>query len=301
MRLSARFGRLVLTLALVGVVAAASGCSRFQARQLIRKGNDFFKTQQYEDALRLYREAQTLDPDEVRLHKFIGYAAMGLYQPGSTHEKDLEYASLAIESFKKYLDTAPKDSDKISQFLVTCYMNTNRIEDAIGFFKQYLGTHPDDEQAVMSIAMLYAKQADYENTVKWQEKRIEMLKTATGLTPDELKLRLSEAYYTLGVTCWQKSYDSSETALPIVVRIQVLDRGMQALKKALEVRPGYSDSMAYVNLILRQYAKYETDEVKKAAYTAEADEWLKKAVAAREAERTQERARQANENLLEAI
>jgi len=147
-------------------VVALSGCNRFEARQLIRKGNEYFKAQQYEDALKLYRDAQILDPSEVRLHKFIGYAAMAQYQPGSTHEKDLALAKLAIDSFKGYLATGPEDQEKISQFLVTMYMNSNQTFEAIGFFKTYLGTHPDDEQAINSIGMLYAKEADFKNTVE---------------------------------------------------------------------------------------------------------------------------------------
>jgi tetratricopeptide (TPR) repeat protein len=302
MKLSPRSASLLARLLVLAVaLGTVAGCGRFQARQMIRKGNEHFKAQQYEDALKYFQDAKKLDPGEMRLNKFVGYAAMALYQPGSTHDKDLEYATLAIDSFKKYLATEPKDQEKVQQFLMTMYMNSGQLDQAIAFFKQYMNTHPNDEQAVQSIAMLYAKKADYESTVSWQEKRIEMLKKSTTMQPEELKQRLSEAYYTLGVTSWQKSYDSNEVMLDLPARIKVLDRGMSALKKAIEVRPGYSDAMAYVNLILRQYAKYEVDEAKKAAYTAEADSWLKQAVAAREAEKARERVQQANENVLEAL
>jgi len=301
MKLLPGIGRLALTVVLVSTTLAVTGCDRLQARQLIRKGNEHFKAEQYEDALKLYQDARKLDPAEERLLKFIGYAAMALYQPGSQHDKDLEYAKLAIASFQEYLATQPKDAEKVSHFLVTMYMNANLVEDAIAFFKQWSANHPLDEQAVNSIAMLYAKQGDYESTVKWQQRRIDLLKVISSMPPEELKLRLSEAFYTLGVTCWQKSYDSSETALSLERRIEVLDKGMTALNSALEVRPGYSDAMAYVNLIYRQYAKYEADETKKAALTAQADEWLKKAVAAREAAKQQEREEAAKTNLLEGI
>jgi tetratricopeptide (TPR) repeat protein len=304
MRLARWNSRLAVVLVVAMSVAALTGCNRLQARQLIRKGNNYFKAQQYIDALKMYQDALALDPTEVRLHKFVGYAAMALYPPGSQQEKDLTNAKLAIDSFKTYLATQPEDADKVSQFLVTMYMNAGLIDDAIGFFKQWSIQHPKDDQAVNSIAMLYAKQADYEKTVDWQQKRIDMLKTASTPSTEEgaeAKVRLAEAYYTLGVTCWQKSYDSSEAMLPLDKRMQVLEKGMQALNRAIEVRPGYSDAMAYTNLIYRQYAMYEADPAKQAQYTAQADEWLKKAMAAREAEKQKEREEAAKGNLLEGI
>ena len=304
MRLERWSSRLAVVVVVAMSVAALTGCNRLQARQLIRKGNNYFKAQQYTDALKMYQDARALDPTEDRLLKFVGYAAMALYQPGSQQEKDLEHAKLAIDSFKAYLATQPEDADRISQFLVTMYMNANLVDQAIEFFKQWSIQHPGDDQAVNSIAMLYAKQADYENTVQWQQKRIDMLKTASAALTEEgaaAKERLAEAYYTLGVTCWQKSYDSSESVLPLEKRTQALDKGMQALNRALEVRPGYSDAMAYINLIYRQYAMYEPDPAKKAGFTVQADEWLKKAIAARDAEKQKEREEAAKGNLLEGI
>ena len=78
-------------------VALTSGCNKIKSKQEIKKGNDFFKAAQYQTALAAYQEALRLDPNEKKLHKNIGLAYMGLYQPGSKHPKDLEYAAKAIE------------------------------------------------------------------------------------------------------------------------------------------------------------------------------------------------------------
>ena len=71
----------------------SSGCNKIKSKQEIKKGNEFFKAAQYQTALAAYQEALRLDPNEKKLHKNIGLAYMGLYQPGSKHPKDLEYAA----------------------------------------------------------------------------------------------------------------------------------------------------------------------------------------------------------------
>src|SRR4029079_6386654 len=89
-------------------VALTSGCNKLKSKQEIKKGNDFFKAAQYQTALAAYQEALRLDPGTNKLHKNIGLAYMGLYQPGSKHPKDLEYAAKAIEHLKTYTEAFPE-------------------------------------------------------------------------------------------------------------------------------------------------------------------------------------------------
>ena len=84
------------------VIFTATGCDKIQARQLIKKGNAHFKEQQYEQALVAYQKAHELDPNEVRLLKFVAMGQMALYNPGSTHPKDIEACLL-------YTSPSPRD------------------------------------------------------------------------------------------------------------------------------------------------------------------------------------------------
>ena len=47
--------------------------------------------------------------------------------------------------------------------------------------------------------MLYAKKGDYENSIVWQKKRAELEPTN------------AEVFYTMGVTAWDKSYNTVGT------------------------------------------------------------------------------------------
>ena len=95
--------------ALTVLVLVLAGCDKIKSKQEIKKGNEFFKAANYEAALASYQEALKLDPGEKKIYKNIGLAYMGLYQPGSKHPKDLEYAQKAIDALKKYMDAYPDD------------------------------------------------------------------------------------------------------------------------------------------------------------------------------------------------
>lgn len=280
--------RLTVAVLLAFVAISASGCNKIQARQLIKKGNAHFKEQQYEQALVAYQKAHELDPNEVRLLKFVAMGQMALYNPGSTHPKDLEALNKSIENFKKYLAAKP-DDEKAAKYLVTTYMNAQKYDDAIGYFKEWFTKHPSDAQAVQTIAMLYAKKGDFDETMVWQTKR------------GQLEPNNPEVFYTMGVTAWDKSYNTPQDQMEPAKRTAILDSGMANLDRAIQLRADYFEAMLYKNLLYREYAKMEPSTAKVAEYKAQADEWQKKALEARARVMKKAREEQANKNPLEAM
>lgn len=287
--------RPLASVAAVAVLSlAASGCNKFEAKQRIRDGNAHFKEQQYTEALASYEEALRLDPSESRIHKFIAMANMGLYNPGSQHEKDKKAYEDAVTHFKTYLQAKP-DDEKAGQYLVTTYMNAQKYDDAIGYFRDFFAKHPTDVKAVQTIAMLYAKQGNFDESIAWQKRR------------SEIETTNPEVFYTMGVTCWDKSYHTvgvdiaADTGLTPEKRKEILDFGTAQLQKAIQLKPDYYESMLYVNLMYREYAKMEPDPVKKQALVDTATEWQKKALEIRKIAEKKRREEQAAKNPLEAL
>ena len=63
-----------------------------------------------------------------------------------------------------------------------------------------------------------------------------------------------------------------------------VEEGIQALEKALQLRPDYDDAMAYMNLMYRERADYECDDAAaRAADKKTADEWVDKTMATKKA------------------
>lgn len=290
--LRSRLRRVVAVGGLVLLGTTTMGCQKvvdqFKAKQLIRKGNQYFKEQLYEDALKQYEQAMKLDPTEVRIKKFVAMANMATYNPGSQHEKDIKALETSIKYFKEYLAERPED-EGAAKFLVTTYMNSRRYDDAIEYFKGLIKAHPEDKQAVQTIAMLYAKKGDFDQSMVWQENL------------SKLDSKNPEVFYTIGVTCWDKSYNTPMDQMDGEARKAMLDKGMKALETANSLREDYFESMLYVNLLYREYAKLENDPVKKEELLAKAMEWQKLALAARDRVKQKEREEAARKNPLEAI
>jgi tetratricopeptide (TPR) repeat protein len=254
---------------LVLAVAALAGCDKIKSKQAIKKGNEFLKAAQYQSALAEYEEALRLDPKETKLHKHIGIAYMGMYQPGSKHPKDLEYAQKAIDNLKQYAEAYPQDTKSL-EYLVSMYLSTERFDDAIAFYQnELLKRNPKDAKAMQSLAMLYFKKGDFDNGVGWLKKRLEI----EGNNP--------EVYYLIGVQAWDRSYNFPD--LDPALRAKIVDEGLQSLNKAVELKPDYFEAVSYINLLYREKAKMETDPAKKQEYTDTANKYLQQALEMRKA------------------
>jgi tetratricopeptide (TPR) repeat protein len=143
--------------------------------------------------------------------------------------------------------------------------------------------------------MLYAKQGDYENSMEWQKKR------------GELEPNNSDVFYTMGVTAWDKSYNTMgidtapDKGITNEKRKEMLDFGMAQLDKAIQLNPDYFEAMLYKNLLYRQYVRIESDPAKVAELNAKATEWQQKALEIRKKMQEKRRLEQANKNPLEAM
>ncbi len=252
----------VLILAILGL----AGCDKLKSKQQIKKGNEFFKAGQYEPALASYQEALRLDPSETKIYMNIGLAYMGQYQPGSKHPRDLEIAQKAIDYLEKFIQAYPQDkkAQKAREFLVSMYLATDRFDNAIRFYQEMLKTNPKDSKAMSSIAQMYFKKGDFDTAVIWLKKRLEV----EGNNP--------EVYYLIGVQAWDRSYNFPDLAPE--ARAKIVEEGMQALNKAVEIKPEYFEAITYINLLYREKAKMETDSARKKEFTETADRYLQQAL-----------------------
>ena len=245
------------------LVAFSAGCDRIRARMEVKRGNEFFKAGQYQAALASYQVAMRLDPTEKKLYKNVGMTYMAMYQPGSKHPKDLEFANKAIENLKTYLAAFPDDK-RAREFLVSMYLALDRYDDAIAFYQERLAADPKDTKAIQSLAAMYFKKGDFEKGVEWLQKRAE-------LEPNN-----PEAYLMIGVQAWDRSYHYPD--IDPATRAKIIDMGLQALDKALKMKPDNFDALTYINLLYRERAKIETDPAKQAEDMATADKYREQAL-----------------------
>jgi tetratricopeptide (TPR) repeat protein len=251
------FAALVLSLSSVGCV------EKIKARIHIKAANQAYEKEDYKTALAEYQTARTIDPEFPDLARMIGYSEIGLYVPDEKSPANEKHADNAIAWLTQYLKVRPED--RIARdALINMYLNANRTSQAIDYFRNYLASHPADLEAVRSIATLYSKQGNFNESLNWYEK-ITLLDSKNP-----------EAFYVYGVVCYEK-VAKNPPADP-AEKTAIIEKGKGALARAISMKPDYFEAIVYQNLLLRQQALVETDPAKQQELIKQADELKTKAV-----------------------
>jgi tetratricopeptide (TPR) repeat protein len=250
------------TLCLIGALTLSfclSGCQAIKARSEIKTANEAYEHEDYATALAHYSRARQIDSGFPDLDRLIGYSQIGLYVPDDKSPKNEAHADAAIAELSRYLKKRP--NDRIARdALISMYLTANRTSQAIDYFRNYLTAHPGDLEAVKSIATLYSKQGDFNESLNWYEK-ITLIDSKNA-----------EAFYVFGVVCYEKV--AKNPPADINEKLAILEKGKAALNHAIEMRPDYAEAMAYVNLLWRQQALIDaaTDPLKAQEDVKKADE-----------------------------
>lgn len=228
----------VLLLALA--IFVQSGCAQFRAKMEVSQGNELYNAKKYEAAIEKYKSALKKAPKLATIYLNLGLSYMALYVPGSTHAKDKQYADNAIVYLKEYLKHDP-NNPRVNEYLITMYLNSERMQDAIGYFEEHLRRNPKDTAAMQKLAFLYAKAGKFNEALQWYQRRAQV-------EPNN-----AEAYYVIGVICWEKSYKFADVTPE--EREKLIKTGMDALERAVKINPNYADAYLYMNLLYREKAK----------------------------------------------
>jgi len=251
--------RVLALIALGAVVLSAVGCNKLRARDQLNKGVTSYKNAKYEEAIDHFQQAVSLDPalGVARLYLATAYAQQ--YIPGVDSEDNLRMGNQAIDQYKKVLEGNPAKESQINsnKGIAYIYLSMKKFDDAKSYYRKALEADPNDPEPYYSIGVI-----DWTQT--YQPRMEERAKI--GLKPDEpLKDKK--------VCAELKDKNSAN-----------IQDGIDALNKALQLRPDYDDAMAYMNLMYREKADVECeDPAQRAADLKTADEWVDKTMATKKA------------------
>ena len=260
-----------LAVPLVAAIVLAPGCTGVKEQMLLKKGNELYTAQKYEEAIQQYAEIIKIDPTHWNANYLTAVSYLALYHPGSDHPKDKEFAEKGLAAFKRTLELTAPNADtreKTEKFYLSFLDSAGDRDTAIAYLEKQLAARPSDLALINQIATLYQKKGDFTKALEYYEKR-------TNLDANN-----KEAWYTLGVKCWDRSYHGG-LAVSQEERDMVIGKGIVALDKALQIDPNYFDALSYINLLYREKAK-SLNTVGKftevGAAIAKADEYQKRAV-----------------------
>ncbi len=252
-RISAFVAALAITVPLLGSVA---GCSKIQARDLIRDGNAAYADAKFEEAIKLYSDSLEIEPDGVTVYWNRACAAESLVlslKDGGTaeqREKRKAWADAALADFTEWEsrmggELDEKDETLLHDHRLAILKADERCDDLLDYWLTKHRDNPQDEGLYTIIARTHEDVCGKPDEAdKWLIKR----------TQDFPKSE--KAWYSLAVRRFEPLFPDPESGLPFndnidaEERVKTANEVIDLLNKATAIKPGYRDpyvwrAMAY--------------------------------------------------------
>src|SRR5208283_5033487 len=224
---------------------AASGCNRLKARDHLNKGVQDFRGAQFQAAIMHFKEAVRLDPTLLNARLYLATAYAQQYVPGAESEENKQIAQQAVDAFQDVLKMDPNNLTAIAS-IAQIYYNMKKFDDAKDYQQRRLKIEPNNPEPYYWIGVLdWAVCFPRAQTLRVQN-RLDQAKDQTHpndlpVIPEKLRKPLAEQNGAL------------------------VDEGLNALKKAVDLKPNDADSMVYINLMYRQKAEIDADDATRKA------------------------------------
>ncbi len=149
-------------------------------------------------------------------------------------------------------------SDPANYFaLAKIYEDNGNYEQAEATLLKAKDARPNDSSVYMQLAGYYNRQGEFDKT-------IEALRQRAEKEPNN-----PEAHYTIASYYWDKAYRDFRLKDP--EKKDMVQQGVQAVDRALEIKPDYLEAVVYKGLLLRLQANLEKDVAKQQALLKEAE------------------------------
>jgi tetratricopeptide (TPR) repeat protein len=255
----------LLTLAAVALALFSSvGCDKLKARDQLNKGVKAYKDNHYEQAIDHFQEAVRLDPALINARMYLATAYVSQYIPGVDSPENLRTAQQAIDEYLKVIDANPSRDQKVNSAkgIAYLYLNQKKWDEAKKYYRMASELDPNDAEPYYSVGVI-----DW--SACYQPRMEERAKL--GMKPDE---HLSAKNKEQKKLCEELKTKNGPT----------IQEGIDSLDKGIKLREDYDDAMAYMNLMYRERADIECDdEAARAADLKTADQWVDKAMQAKQA------------------
>jgi len=217
------------------------GCDKLRARDQLNKGVTAYKNTKFEEAIDHFQKSVALDPSLINAKMYLAAAFTNQYIPGLDTPDNNRSAQQAIEQFQAVLDMkAPREQRaNAAKGIASLYYNMKKFDDAKKYNRIVSDLDPNDPDPYYSIGVI-----DW--AVCYPARMEERAKL--GLKPEE--------------SLNPKNKDQKKVCEELKVKNgPAIQEGIQSLTKAIQLRPDYDDAMAYLNLMYREKADVECDDL----------------------------------------
>jgi len=256
--------RLLTLAAAMLAILSSVGCAKLRARDQLNKGVVAYKNSKYEEAIDHFQQSVALDPTLINARMYLATAFAQQYIPGVEGPDNMKMADQAIEQYQKVLDMNPPRDQKVNSAkgIAYLYLNMKKFDDAKKYYRMAADIDPNDPEPYYSVGVI-----DW--TACYQPRMEERAKL--GLKPED--------------NLNPKNKDQKQACEELKTKnMPAIQEGIENLNKAIELRPDYDDAMAYLNLMYREKADVECDDLAtRQADLKTADGWVDKTLATKKA------------------
>ncbi len=271
------------------------GCEKIKASHLkanyyLKKANQYYAEEMYKNAAEEYEAALELNPGLKFVYAYLGTSYSSLYQPMKDNKKNKIYSEKAIEYLLKakafepgnqqiiaalgdiyekmgdiekagkyYREILEKNPGEPNSYylLAHFYAKNGKLDSAEQMYRQRIGLNPQDPDGYHYYAGFLQDHRRWKDAVDNHEKRLHALETTGKNFDPQKKQELAEIYYSIGIVCWNWSYQTPVDIMFPRERSPIIEKGLQNLEKAIEIAPGYPDPYAYIGLLYREKIKVD--------------------------------------------
>jgi tetratricopeptide (TPR) repeat protein len=261
--------RLFALAALMLALFYSLGCDKLRARDQLNKGVEAYKNAHYEQAIDHFQRAVQLDPNLINARMYLATAFVSQYIPGVQSDDNLRIAHQAIDEYQKVIDANPARDQKVNSAkgIAYLYLNMKEWDDAKKYYRMASNLDPNDPEPYYSIGVI--------DWTACYQPRMEQ-RSLLGLKPEE---HLNPKNKDQKKACDELKAKNSPA----------IQEGIDILSKAIQLRPDYDDAMAYLNLMYRERADVECDDLDARTQDLKtADHWVDEAMQAKQARAAKE-------------
>ena len=287
----------------------AGACAQVRAKQAFKDGNKAYKDEDFKKAVVKYGSAVELDPSLAEAWFYLGSAHNAMYRPGKDNPENNARLEEAIKAYEKSLEANKGDTDnrkkvklntlaaltsiysdepkrsydtayKYAQQLVAenpndaknlyamanLYEKFEKVDEAERMYKQIAESNPNDPKACGALAGFYNKPLWKDETGANRSKfndAVQILDRCALLAPND-----PSGYQKVATFYWDKAY--RDPLLTDQQKLGYAQKGLDAVDKALALKPDYFEAVIFKGLLMREKAKATPDAKLKQQYLDEA-------------------------------
>ena len=255
--------KLALLGALLLLLAVSSGCRRLRARDQLNKGVEAYRNAQFQAAILHFKNAVALDPTLLNAKLYLATAYFQQYVPGGESPENVKIGQQAIDAFEDVLKTDPNNPTAIAS-IAQVYYYMRKFEKAKEYQRHWMQVEPNNYLpyywvGVLDWAIVFPHTQQMRKDLKIEFPKDPKDPSSLPPFPEKARAQLAEENDPL------------------------VKEGLEALDKAIQLKPNDFNTMSYLNLLYRQKADLEPNAAAREADLKQAEDWTEKALASRKA------------------